>query len=70
MAFLKQLFYYPYAIRVEILTNSWTTPKSLAHAIQNIISVFCPTEVEVTLFYVTCVSLAIGEFWGKISLPD
>ena len=34
MVFLKLLFYHPYTIRAEILTNSWTTPKSLAHAIE------------------------------------
>ena len=25
MVFLKLLFYHPYTIRVEILTNSWTS---------------------------------------------
>ena len=34
MVFLKLLFYHPYTFRVEILTDSWTTPKSLAHAIE------------------------------------
>ena len=33
MVFTKLFFYHPYTISVEIPANSWTTPKSLAHAI-------------------------------------
>ena len=52
MAFLKQLFYHPYTIRVEILTNSWITPKSLGHAIEISVLPDFPTKVVVTPFYV------------------
>ena len=53
MAILKLLFYHPYTIRVEVLTNSWTTPKSLAHAtvLESSRESSC-TEVAVTAIYV------------------
>ena len=51
MVFTKLLFHHPYTIPVEIPANSWITPKSLAHAIENLY-VFCSTEVAVIPFCV------------------